>query len=73
MILSLIIWLPSFQSWIFYQSFNHPYCTQKDPQKKKKTNKQTLYHLSIILLLQVSGVIHPPKVYKASFFFFSFC
>jgi hypothetical protein len=65
MILSLTIWLPSFQSWICYQSFNHPYYTPKDPPKTKKT----LYHLSIILLLQdllqVYGIIHPPTVYKA--------
>jgi hypothetical protein len=47
---------------IFQPSLLH----SKTPQKTKKT-KQTLYHLSIILLLQVSGIIHPPKVYKAFF------
>jgi len=43
------------------------FCTKKDPPQKKK--KLSINYLSMILLLQdllqVSGIIHPPKVYKA--------
>jgi hypothetical protein len=64
--------------WQFgYQVFNNGFAINLSTipivLKKTQTNKQTLYHLSIILLLQdllqVSGIIDPPKVYKAFFFF----